>query len=506
MFSSKKIVVTIGNNGALVALHGKDNIINHFFLEEFNDKSKEELKTFFAKHRSASVCVLLDTFDQSYKKKIYPAVTKADLSRLMLRDMHSDPDKESFKNYLVLNSKKTSRTENWECLYISSSRSQTINDWIEFLLDLPNHLVGIYMLPIESFHLFKLLKKLIKISDKKNDIYCLIMQNKISGIRQVVFSDSGIVFTRVVNYDFTQKDFLQKFETDIYGTFEYLKRMFPDLTPSDLDIINIFPEEVLGVIKNSTNLELKYTNITPAQAALEAGCTKDVLDSQFCDLLISKVISQEKKILRFAIPKINLLGRLFITLKFSYYLNLIFSGLIAISLLYMVFSQNHIRNLIKVAETEKLAAQNELQRVRTAAFDGETLTDGGKAIDIETVMDFGRMETTLGLYGSRFIDLYLKLKFLKDYKVKLSNFYYSIENFNSKFPEGDIKYKIQFTGKIFNKSGDIEDLFRDFDLLVSAVKKNFGDNSQVKYTELPRNIDFNQKYYDFNIDFTVITN
>ncbi len=87
-----------------------------------------------------------------------------------------------------------------------------------------------------------------------------------------------------------------------------------------------------------------------------------------------------------------------------------------------------------------------------------------------------------------------------------SDLYYSIENFNSKFPEGDIKYKIQFTGKIFNKSGDIEDLFRDFDLLVSAVKKNFGDNSQVKYTELPRNIDFNQKYYDFNIDFTVITN
>ena len=39
---------------------------------------------------------------------------------------------------------------------------------------------------------------------------------------------------------YQQKDFLEKYEQDIYSTFEYLKRLFPDLPISGIKIVNIF--------------------------------------------------------------------------------------------------------------------------------------------------------------------------------------------------------------------------------------------------------------------------
>jgi hypothetical protein len=97
--------------------------------------------------------------------------------------MNNDADKESLKNYILLNPKKTGPNHRWECLFVSSSKSEIINAWVDFLLDLPNHLVGIYMLPIESFGLFKLMENSIKAAQKntdaKNDIHCLIIQNKV---------------------------------------------------------------------------------------------------------------------------------------------------------------------------------------------------------------------------------------------------------------------------------------------------------------------------------------
>jgi hypothetical protein len=503
--SKKSFVITIGNLGAIVALYQKDNIISKVFLEEFNDKAREDLKTLFNQNKSAPIYILLDTIDQSYKKKIYPAVTKSDLKRLVLRDTNSDPDKESLKGNIILNPKKA-KAHSWECLYIASSKSDVINSWIDFLLEMPNYVAGIYMLPIETFHLVKNLKKLVKKTEKKHDITCVVLQTKASGVRQVIFSKEGIAFTRVVNYDFNQPDFLQKYEADIYSSFEYSKRVVPDIVINDFDIINVFSDDILETLKKSTNLELKYTNLTLNQAALEVGYSNVEKDEKFCDILISKAFAKaKKKILRFSIPKIDVIGKMFIGLMTTYFLSLALILLIVISFLYMFISQSSTKDLIKTYAIERTAARAEFERVKAEAYDGDKIVEDGKVIDLETVMDFGRLESSIGKDSDNFVKYYSKLNFLKDHNVKLFNYSYSIVNFNDKSPEGQKQYQIKFTGKLYNKSGDIEDLFSKFDLFVAAVKKNFGDNSQLKYLEIPKNVDFSQKYYDFNIDFTVTT-
>ncbi len=508
MFSEKNIVVTIGNYGAVIALHEGSEIKNKIFLEELTDDSKKQIQDVFLKNKSAPIYVLLDTVDQSYKKKIYPSVRKADLSRIIKRDLVNDGDKDSIKNYIILNNKKTSvkkSANRWECLFISSSSSEVIDKWIAFLLEMPNHLIGIYMLPIETFNMFRLFKDKIKsqskIQNKQNDLYCFVIQNKVSGTRQIVFSDQGIVFTRVVNYNFDQADFLEKYEQDIYSTFEYLKRLFPDLAIGELDIVNIFSNEALENLKKINNIELNLINHTPNEVASSIGYANLLpQNSNFCDLLISKTFSKEKKILKFTTPKITFLEKFILTLKASYYINLLLIVMICATALFTILSQDKIAELIDAAETEKFIAVQQMARLKKNAFEGSKISETDETTSIERIMDFGKMEEFFTSFGGNFVDFYIKLKFLKEFGVKLNRFSYAIPNYNSKLP-AKVNYEIVFGGEIINKSGDIEDLFKEFDTLVTEVKKNL-DGSQIKYIDLPRTIDFNKKYYDFPIEFT----
>jgi len=511
MFSEKNIVVTIGNYGAVVALHEGSVIKHKIFIDQFNDGIKEELKKLFTSNASTSIYVLLDTIDQSYKKKVYPAIKKADLARIAKRDLASDGEPNAIKNYIVLNQKKIpgkkAGNNRWECLFVSSTNSDDINRWIEFLLEMPNRLVGIYMLPIETFNLFKLLKNSLKsqskIKNKRNDLYCFIMQNKVSGTRQVVFSDQGIVFTRVVNYDFTKPDFLEKYEQDIYSTFEYLKRLFPDLSMAELDIVNMFSAETLEIIKKINNIELNFINYTPYKAASDIGYPKLLpQNSNFCDLLISKVFSKEKKTLKFITPKITILEKFFAALKISYYANIALMLMICGGILLAALSEKNIREIIDAAETEKFAASQKLAKLNQIALEDAKSAQGDESVNIDKITDFGKTEKLLGSIGANISDLYAQLKFMKDFNVKLNRFSYSLLNFKSTSPAPTTTYQVSFGGTLFNKSGDIEDLFGEFDTLVIQVKKNFEKN-QLTYPNLPRDIDFNKKYYSFPIDFNV---
>ena len=507
MLSDKKFIVTIGNYGAVVALHNENKILSKIFLEELNDKTKEELGALFKANKSSEIYILLDTLDQSYKKKVYPSVTKSDLSRVVQRDMNSDADKESLKNFILLNPKKTSSNHRWECLFVSSSKSDVINNWVDFLLNLNNHLVGIYMLPVEAFSLFKLMENSIKSTQKnvdlKNDIHCLIIQNKVSGIRQIVFSSSGIVFTRVVNYDFTQKDFLEKYERDIYSTFEYLKRIFPDIAIANLNIVNIFQNEVLEIIKKTSNLELKLSCYTPFQAASELGYSNLIpQDSQFCDLLISKIFYKQKKILKFDTPQINLFSKMFLGLKVSHYANLTLIGLICLTFIYAAVTQHNLSNLLDAANTEISLAQLEVDKIKSTTFDGEQLTENGEVVNLEKVIDFGKIETALGNLEINLSDFYEKLIFLTKFHTKLSVLSYNLASFDYKNPPATADYKIQITGELINKTGDIENLFTEFDLLASEIKKSFNKNN-VQYPQLPKDMDFSQKYYSYPVNFTI---
>jgi hypothetical protein len=517
MFSEKNIIVTLGNYGAVVAVYDGEKTKNKILLEKLDDEKKKELEKVFFENKDYPFYLVLDTIDQSYKRKVYPSIRRSDLT--VKRDMAQEGEKDAIKNYMILGYSKSledkekgkggslQKNVKWECLFVSSSNSELINGWVSFLLEMPNRFIGIYMLPIETFSLYKLLQENIKtqskIKSKKGDLCCMVVQNRVSGIRQIVFSDRSIVFTRIVNYDFSKSDFLKSYEQDIYSTFEYLKRLFPDISITDIDIVNIFPEEAIKKIEQIKNLELKIINYTPYKAALEVGYAKLLpQNAQFCDLLISRIFSKEKKILKFTVPKILFFEKLFWLAKSSVYLNYLLLMSLCILAVMIIFSTIKNFDIIEAEEKRKSQVVTELAEFKKSVLNQSQLSEEEKEVGLDRMIDFGKIDETLDPIGVNFFEFYVKLIFLRDLRVKLSNFSYTLPEYSKNSPQSYRGYQITFKGDLINDSGDIEDLFRNFDMMAKEVEDKL-QKYEVKYAKLPRNLDFNKKYYSFPVDFKI---
>ncbi len=511
--SKKSFVVTIGNYGAVIALHDGNEIKNKIFLETLTEESKSDLKILFSKNHFIPIFILLDTTDQSYKKKSYPQMRLSDLQHIIRRDLASDGDHESLKSYIIekKNSSKNNKNPNkaaskTECLFISAATGEIVTPWIDFLLEMPNHVPGIYLLPIESFSFLNLIKKdIISRSKAKKigseEVIFLILHNKVSGVRQIVFNKHGIVFTRCMNYSFNEPDFLGKYEQDIYSTFEYIKRLIPDLHISEIHIANVFSSEILEKIKSITSPELNFVNYSPCEAAEKCNFKKILpANANYCDLILSRSFSNSKKLLKFTNFKIKILEKYFITIKSSFYFNVGMSFAIFFACLYLSFSSQNMQNLIE-AEKRRALANQELRQAKFPEKEQINVTENGNIIEAERIIDFGKIEESLGSVGIDIEKYYAKMRFLKNSDVKLTSFSYKLQSFNYKTPVNS-GYIMSFNGDLNNKSGDIDDLFKSFDILTRKTQQNF-PRENIKYNEIPRNIDFVQKYYTFPIEFTL---
>jgi hypothetical protein len=506
MSSRENFVITIGDFGSIVALHSGNSIKESLFLENLDDESKEKLKSLFAKNKSATISILLDNLDQTYKKKSYPLINLASLKSIAKREIESDGDRNSFKNYIPFIPKKSSRIKKTDCLFISISKSEIIDEWLNITLEFPNRLLGIYALPVESFTMFNLLKKKENKQTKmlRNSEYfnlsCLIIQTKVGGIRQIIFSGNGIIFTRILNYNLEEPDCLEKYERDIYSTFEYLKRSTPNINITELHITNILSEEFLEKIKKIENLELKISNYTPSEVSSILGY-KDLFsqDERFVDLLISKSFSKEKKILKFTTSQIITLEKFFLVLLSSYVLSGIAIAAILFAIISITMFSIKTSSVVKSAKESKKVAEENLENTKALAVK-ENIEDESKvSADLVKIIDYGKIDETLGLAGTDHNKLYASLKFLKSYNTVLKEFTYSLNNFDQKNPTPSTQFIVSFKGDLNNKTGDIDDLFKNFDNLVNFTKNSFADYS-VANNEIPRTIDFAKRYYTYPIE------
>lgn len=509
MFSQKAVIITIGEHGTVVSAYSGSKTLSKLFIDILDEKSQNHVKETLAKIKSAPMYILLDTSDQIYRKKNYPLVKKGDLKQIIKRDLAASRENDSVSNYLIFDDKNHSKLKerkSWETLFISAPLSENITSWIKFLLELPGELAGIYMLPIESVALFEKLKSGIirrsKINAKRNQIYCMIVRNRASQVRQMVFSSQGMIFTRTVDYNFENSGDLEKYEHDIYSTFEYLKRLHPDLKISEFEVINILAKNDLERITKISNVELNFVNYTPNEVAKEIGF--DGLlpdDSAFLDLVISKCFYEnKKKVLRFTMPKIEFFHKFYLGLKGTYYLNLTLLAAISIFCILTMVSQEKNSASIEEAEIKRISSVQDLAKLNRVNIDSQE--DSLLEISAERIVDFGKNEETFDPLLQSFIGIYERLKFVRENNLKIAKISYQIPNKDAKNIEALKSFVLKFNGEIKNSSGDIEDLFQDFDGLTSQVKSNF-KNKLVKHNELPRNIDFSKKYYTLPVDFII---
>ncbi len=130
----------------------------------------------------------------------------------------------------------------------------------------------------------------------------------------------------------------------------------------------------------------------------------------------------------------------------------------------------------------------------------DTIEDSPERID-----DLGKMQEVFGNIIDKNIDLYFQLKFFKNYNVKITKFSIAGGVINNRIPTQIPSYQIAINGDLVNESGDIDDLFANFDDLNSAVKKEYEGN-EVRTQEMARDMDFSKRYYTYPVTFNINKN
>jgi hypothetical protein len=221
------------------------------------------------------------------------------------------------------------------------------------------------MLPVECFNVFV---QILKIDNqlampavlklKENNIFCLVIQTRTGGARQIVFSNSSIVFTRVVNYNFDEINFVEKYSQDVYSTFEYLKRLYIDLTIQEFEVINILPEKASSEIMRSKNIELNIKNYTVQNTADLLKIKYLKIEDDYFDLLINDIFVKSKKILKFSNQRIKTAESFYFILKSSYFLSFILmASLIFVGAMVYVVNES-ISQKIDKAQDQKVTVLN----------------------------------------------------------------------------------------------------------------------------------------------------
>jgi hypothetical protein len=504
LFNKKAFTLTIGNESSLLVLHNKNTVENKVLVPSLSREDKIHILKIFKQNKSAPIYILLDNSEQSYSNKSYPSINRFDLKQIINRQIKQElgaleDGEDLVYNYMTHKNKKMRR---WECMYVSSTYFKEMKEWIDFLLqEVNNTIVGIYMLPIESVELIKKLqisnnkniKKKPKETSSRDKVTLLVIQNKVSGIRQVVFSNEKIIFTRLTHYDYESKNFISDFEQDIFRTNEYLKRILPNLKMEDVEIINVLPRSVIEKINQIKNNEITFVNYTPREIAEKIGY-KNLIpkNSQFGDVLIANIFVNSKKVLKSVTSKIKSLSLLQTIAKTI--LSIALTVLFAV-MSYAIFIQ--IEQAIKSKKIRKLdidkgIAEKSLEKVGNQVTGDKSIKTDGTTLKIDEIIEFGRLSEAMESSKTNPVEFYKKAGFLARKNALISNIRYS-NSYNLKSKRDDIDYSL--TGRIYNEDGDVEKLFNIYDTIILETGKTFQDYKVIS-SELPKNIDFSKKYYD----------
>ena len=524
MLSKALFTVTIGNQGVAIALHLGQKIQDMLFVESLTPESESEIKQLFSKAKRAPISILIDIADQNYKKKTYPQVNRIDLSRIIARDLKkevsNDPD--VLKGYLVHKDKVTHK---WDCLFVSASKSEDISKWIDFLLQVPNKISGIYMLPLEAFSLVKIILDLtVKESGivPKSNITFFIIQNKVSGTRQIVFDGNQIVFTRMVYYDFNSSGFAEEFEQDILRTNEYLKRIIPNVKLEDVSVINILPAEVIDKLDDIQNKAVSFINYSPSQISSKIGFSspESGLEEGFFDFIIASAFANsKKKVLKFSLPKLVLVEKFYIGLNLILATNalLLFFCIAVWAYTFMSLRADDEKALAFAAD--KNISQQQYDHFKKLILSGDEFAD----INLDQLMDFGKLNEALTQDNININEFFDKLSFIKNHHATVNSI--TLAFGDNRFLDGGpqqqnlaeqknqirpapidpntkLSLKVAISGTVKIKSGNVEELLKGFDALNKESKSVLSEYN-VTYDDLSKDLNFNKKYYDFPVNLRI---
>ncbi len=260
-------VLLIGDDGAILIFLQKGVVEGRWYAPEAKEEHFELFKRAIVDHPNVPFLVFLDTLDQTYIQQNLPPVNKMGLSAIMKRRLRREFANSEIKGARVLGREKGKKE--WLFQMISADATDTVSQWLTWIVTTPNRCIGIRLLPLEMEAVIRALYQ--KTSANPNTpthawLY-LLSHQKVSGFRQVILRDGKMIFTRVGQTLQGVSDVIAGLvEQEINSTVEYLKRLGLR-EAEDLHLHIIASQEVLQTIDPKRAGVKSFVTSTPHQTA-----------------------------------------------------------------------------------------------------------------------------------------------------------------------------------------------------------------------------------------------
>ncbi|MBN8543424.1 MAG: hypothetical protein J0M34_04075 [Alphaproteobacteria bacterium] len=259
----ERFVLLIGDEGAILVYTKGRRVQRRLFAPSPQPEHSKAIVDLMAAHPKVPVRLLVDSIDQQYVRHALPPVSALSISKLVQRRLNRDFPPEDIKGALQIGRDRTGRKE-WNYLLISLANTAQIQAWMELIIEQPNQLLGIYLVPVETQNYYNAIASAIpqrSYEGTRATWKLLVTHNKVGGFRQVVLKEGKLSFTRLAQSmdDAIPAVVAGNIEQEILNTMEYLRRLgYTD--PATLEIVTVAAQEV------KDSLDLKRFNAAGAYA------------------------------------------------------------------------------------------------------------------------------------------------------------------------------------------------------------------------------------------------
>lgn len=423
--------ILIGSNGILIKFNKNYKTVRSIFIKNFNEEI-ETVKKFFLKNKRSNIVLFLDNIGQNYNHKKFPNLMPWDLIKIVNRKFNFEIPITDLRAKIFLG--KNKETKDNQFIFISSTIEEVIKQTLDFIETIPNIISGIYMFPLESQNFVKsIFKKLNLIKKNKPKWTLLLIQNKISGIRQIVFKGTQLMFTRFLessDNDFENKDLKTKilfYENDIIKTISFIKRFSTDFKSTDLIIISLTNNDIKNIFTKIHLQNIKTFFFTPAESKLLVHKKIKIdLEEQFFDNILEKSIIFSPKVFKFFTLEMKTLQNLLLYYSIIKYLFIIIFCIFAYFMSIGIF-------LFTKYKISKTNLNNELQTIMQTSDNSKKNDEMLKSIQVDFIVDNAILYEVINNFNNKILDnfdIILKNQNLLT-SIQITNLKWELLNFNN---------------------------------------------------------------------------
>ncbi|WDM85742.1 hypothetical protein K6025_01460 [Ehrlichia sp. JZT12] len=309
--SKNRIVISVGDHGAVMLNIVGDVIQDKYFIENIQDVPISQIISCITAYKRSPIYLVLNHSDQFYTEHSMPMCNRLiarSLMKMSLSNVMGDCDIGS----AFLLSEPTVADKNWHYMLATSQLNDLSKKLLEVILDNSSNFCGILLLPIElSF----LCSRLLKLQDKNNSEWTIfVAYTKTNHFRQIVLHKGKIVHVNniIISSDELLSDIIAgKVYQEICDTILHLEK-FGYTKGSVVDLYIITSSSIKTSLLSFHFKDMDSHILTPYELSKVLMLKQSVsIMSEFCDTVILYAITDNSPLKIFHTKSTNLFYKIF---------------------------------------------------------------------------------------------------------------------------------------------------------------------------------------------------